>query len=263
MKMNKATGLAGTDGKTTSFRTVRIRGRVSPAWLDRRARSRRGSEGVLRRWWFRVARIAHAREADVLSFFDLHRLCHCAVGGQGRRCRHARPLGSRRISCIFGRPALPPRSRDTSRNAGSRCPGRRVGDGARIPRMRAPADEQRSRWPVVEKPTRRRPRSRPSRGGAPGRRRANSRWAENPSHGCSTTSAPKERAIGTVSSAEPESTTTVWFAHATESRHRRMFGSSSRVSTTTLTGTFPRPGSSPARYGRSPSLVTAPVPAAS
>ena len=79
-----------------------------------------------------------------------------------------------------------------------------------------------------------------------GSRSAYSRCAENPSHGCSTTSAPSERASGTVPSAEPESTTTTWSAHATEARHRRMFGSSFSVSTTTLTGTLPGGGSSPA-----------------
>ena len=42
-----------------------------------------------------------------------------------------------------------------------------------------------------------------------------------------------------------------------------MFGSSSRVSTTTLTGTLPGGGSSPAPYGRRPSLVIRGSPAAS
>ncbi len=46
-------------------------------------------------------------------------------------------------------------------------------------------------------------------------------------------------------SVEPESTTSTWSAHASEARQRTMFASSSRVSTTTLTGTLPGGGASP------------------
>ena len=51
---------------------------------------------------------------------------------------------------------------------------------------------------------------------------------------------------GTVSSVDPESITITWSAHAIEPRQRAMFASSSRVSTTTVTGTLPGGGSSPA-----------------
>ena len=96
-----------------------------------------------------------------------------------------------------------------------------------------------------------------------GSRSAKSRCAENPSHGCSTTSAPIDFAAATVPSVEPESTTTTWSAQPTEARHRRMFGSSFSVSTITLIGTLPGGGSSPAWYGRRFSLVIGAVPIAS
>ena len=133
----------------------------------------------------------------------------------------------------------------------------------RRPRTAATAAAPLSPLPVAVTPIHPRRRSRPSRAGPPGAaartpagRRTRARPAPRRPRRETARSAPS-RPPSRSRPPPPDR------PRRPSRRHRAMLTSSSRVSTTTLTGTLPGGGSSPARHGRRPSLVTSYPPASS